>query len=86
MRHYYTVHTVWLAIMGLTIWIYLAGESGVSGVPLMLFLFVTTMIKGSLIIREFMGLKGVSLLWRVIMYGWLWTVCFAISAVYVISL
>lgn len=86
MRHYYTVHTVWLAITGLTIWIYLAGESGVSGVPLMLFLFVTTMIKGSLIIREFMGLKGVSLLWRVIMYGWLWTVCFAIAVVYVISL
>ncbi len=68
--------------MLLTTWIYFAGESGMGSLSLMLFLFVTTMIKGSLIIREFMALKGVSLLWRVIMYGWLWTVCLLIAVIY----
>jgi hypothetical protein len=69
-------------MMSLTIWVYVMGESGFSGFWLVLFLLLTTVIKGSLIIREFMALKGVSLLWRVIMYGWLWVVCLTVAAIY----
>ena len=86
MKPYYNTHTIWLAMIALTIWVYLMGESGSSGLWLVLFLFVTTMTKGSLIIREFMALKGVSLLWRVIMYGWLWGVGLAIVLIYSIGI
>ncbi len=86
MRRYYNSHTIWLAMMLLTIWVYVVGESGFSGFWLVLFLLLTTIIKGALIIREFMALKGVSLLWRVIMYGWLWVVCLTVAVIYSVSM
>jgi len=86
MKSYYNVHTIWIAMMLLTISTYVIGEQGASGIGIVLFLLLTAMIKGVFIIRDFMELKGVSLLWRVIMYGWLWTVCIAIAITYMISL
>ncbi|MFW5426723.1 MAG: cytochrome C oxidase subunit IV family protein [Methylophagaceae bacterium] len=85
MRRYYNSHTIWLAMMLLTVWVYVMAESGSSGFWLVQFIFLITIIKGSLIIREFMSLKGVSLLWRVIMYGWLWVVCLTISVIYLVG-
>ena len=70
----------------LTISTYSIGQLAYSGVITVLFLLLTTLIKGSVIIRDFMELKGVSLLWRAIMYGWLWTVCLVIAVTYLISL
>ena len=52
---------------------------------IVLLLLLTAAIKSSLLIRDFMELKGVSLLWQVIMYGWLGTVCLAIAITYMMS-
>lgn len=70
----------------LTLTTYAIGKLGYSGAVVMLFLLSTAAIKAGFIIRDFMELRGVSLLWRVIMYGWLLTVCTAIAITYIISL
>ena len=70
----------------LTVTAYVLGKFGYDGVAVMLFLLSTAAIKAVFIIRDFMELRGVSLLWRVIMYGWLLSVCLAIAIAYIISL
>ncbi|RKZ83193.1 MAG: hypothetical protein DRQ39_09815 [Gammaproteobacteria bacterium] len=86
MKAYYNIHTIWLVMMLLTLSTYALGDIGFSGVVAVLILLSTAAIKGVFIIRDFMELKGVSLLWRVIMYGWLGTVCLAIAITYFISI
>ncbi|MBL1321860.1 MAG: cytochrome C oxidase subunit IV family protein [Methylophaga sp.] len=86
MRKYYNIHTIWLLMMLLTLTTYFIGELSYHGVVAVLFLLLTAMVKGGLIIRDFMELKGVSFLWRAIMYGWLTIVCLGISISYVISI
>ena len=85
MKSYYNIHSIWLLMMLLTLTTYFIGELGYYGMAPVLFLLLTAMIKGGLIIRDFMELKGVSLLWRAIMYGWLSVVCLGISIPYIIS-
>ena len=69
-------------MMLLTLSSYALGEFGhSSGVAVAILLF-TAVVKGGFIIRDFMELQGVSLLWRAIMYGWLWAVCLAIAITY----
>lgn len=70
----------------LTLTTYAIGKLGYSGALVMLFLLSTAAVKAGLIIRDFMELRGVSLIWRVIMYGWLLTVCAAIAIAYIASL
>ena len=79
------VHTLWLAMLFLTMTTYTVGKLGFNGTTAMLFLLLTATTKATFIIRDFMGLRGVSLLWRVIMYGWLSIVCTTIAATYIIS-
>ncbi len=86
MSKYYNIHTIWLAMILLTISSYTVGKLGFSGTTAVLILLLTALIKGIFIIRDFMELRGVSLLWRVIMYGWLWVVCIAIAISYLVSL
>jgi hypothetical protein len=83
---YYNIHTIWLTMMALTLSTYAMGKLGYSGASVMLFLLLTAATKATFIIREYMGLRGVSLLWRVIMYGWLLFVCVTIAITYIISL
>jgi len=85
MKAYYNIHTIWLVMMLLTISTYAMGKFGYDGIIIMLILLLTSVIKGSFIIRDFMELNGVSLLWRVIMYGWLWIICVAIAIAYIVS-
>jgi len=73
-------------MMLLTLSTYVLGKMGLTGITVVLLLLLTTLIKGGLIIRDFMELQGVSLLWRVIMYGWLTVVCLAIGITYIISI
>ena len=70
----------------LTLSTYVLGKLDFSGLAVVLILLVTAIIKAVFIIRDFMELRGVSLLWRVIMYGWLWVICIAIIITYIISL
>ncbi len=83
---YYNIHTIWLTMVVLTFSTYTMGKLGYSGATVMLFLLLTAAVKAIFIIREYMGLRGVSLLWRVIMYGWLLFVCVTIAIAYIISL
>lgn len=69
----------------LTFSTYAMGKLGLDGTGIVIYLLITAVIKGTLIIRDFMELKGVSLLWRAIMYGWLWVVTLAIAITYIIS-
>ena len=86
MKKVYNVHTIWLLMIVLTLSTYLMGQQGLSGIAVVLFLLFTAVIKGGLIIRDFMELRDVSFLWRAIMYGWLWTICIAIAVTYIIGL
>lgn len=86
MKQYYNVHIVWAVMLALTGATYTMGILGFSGVDVVLWLLLASLIKGSFIIRDFMGLKGVSLLWKAIMYGWLWSICIVIAITYIISL
>jgi len=69
----------------LTIFTYSMGKLGYSGTTPAMLLLLTVLVKSTFIIRDFMGLRGVSLLWRAIMYGWLWIVTMAIAVTYLIS-
>ncbi|MBL4773897.1 MAG: cytochrome C oxidase subunit IV family protein [Alcanivoracaceae bacterium] len=85
MKKLYNIHSIWLMLILLTISTYTLGYFNASGITVMFVLMITAFIKGIMIIREFMELRGVSLLWRIIMYGWLFTVCFAIVISYLFS-
>ena len=83
---HYNIHTIWLTMMVLTLTTYAIGKLGYSGAAVMLFLLLTATAKAGMIIRDFMELRGVSLLWRVIMYGWLLVVILGIAISYLVSL
>lgn len=70
----------------LTLLSYGMGKLGFSGLASVLILLLAAVIKGTLIIRDFMELRGVSLLWRVIVYGWLWGVALSIAIIYLFSI
>lgn len=86
MHKYYNAHTIWVVMMLLTLVTYSIGLFGYSGIPVVLLLMSTVVVKGVFIIRDYMELRGVSLLWRALMYGWLWLVCTAIFGSYIVSL
>lgn len=85
MNSYYNVHVVWLVMLALTGLAFTMGQSDVSGLELVALILFTSVTKGFFIIRDFMALKDVSLLWKVIMYGWLWCVCIVIAITYLIG-
>ena len=70
----------------LTLSTYLMGKVGFSGAFAVFFLLITAIIKATIIIRDFMELRDVSLVWRIIMFGWLWIVCLAIAVSYLVAL
>lgn len=82
----YNIHTIWLVMMFLTLTTYAMGKFGFGGLGVVLFLLTTATVKAILIIRDYMDLRGVSLLWRVMMYGWLSVVSLSIIITYIISL
>ena len=84
-KKYTNIHSVWLVMILLTILSYGFGKLGFSGIGTVLILLLTAVVKGTLIIRDFMELRDVSLMWRVIMYGWLWGITLAIAIIYLIS-
>jgi len=86
MKQRYNVHTVWLLMVILTLSTYVVGESGQEGIYIVTFLLLTAMVKGGLIIWDFMELKDVSTIWKIIMYGWLSIVCIAIAVTYIVSI
>ncbi len=78
------VHVLWMAMLLLTLCTYIMGKLDYSGTAVMLLILLIAAIKAAFIIRNFMELRGVSLLWRVIMYGWLSVVCITIAITFLI--
>jgi hypothetical protein len=85
MKSAINIHLIWVVMMLLTLGSYFIGESGSGGVVAMLFLLSAAVVKSVLIIRDFMELRGVSFLWRAIMYGWLIVVISSIAVIYMIT-
>ena len=85
MNNLKNVTTLWLVMMALTISTYMLGALGFSGTTVVMLLLLTILIKSTFIIRDFMELRGVSTLWKVIMYGWLGVVTLGIAIAYTAS-
>jgi cytochrome c oxidase subunit 4 len=85
MNNLKNVTTLWLLMMALTISTYMLGTLGYSGTIVVMFLLLTVLIKSTFIIRDFMELRGVSTLWKAIMYGWLGVVTSGIAIAYIAS-
>jgi cytochrome c oxidase subunit IV len=86
MRTTKEIDIVWGILIILTIMTYAFGKLGLNGTGIVAVLLLSIIIKGSMIIRDFMDLRGVSLLWRIIMYGWLWLISFLIGIAYLLSI
>ncbi|GAA4808904.1 hypothetical protein GCM10011365_17020 [Marinicella pacifica] len=84
MNKLYNIHTVWLMLVLLTLITYCLSFIDTNGTAIMLVLMTVAFVKGVMIIRDYMGLKGVSLLWKIIMYGWLTVVCLVILVAYLL--
>jgi len=83
MNKLYNVNTLWVLMIIMTISTYLLGKLGLGGTKVVIFLLLTVLIKSTFIIRDFMELRGVSLLWRGIMYGWLGIATLGIAIAYI---
>ena len=73
---------IWVVLVILTIFAYLLGYLKYVNASLVAVLLVTTFIKGQLIIDYFMGLKDVSLKYRLIPVIWLFIVISLIAVAY----
>jgi len=78
------VEGVWIVLIGFTIFAYLLGELKLVSTFMVGVLLVTTFIKGQLIIDYFMGLKDVSLKYRLIPTIWLGLIISLIAVSYYI--
>ncbi|MCX7545500.1 cytochrome C oxidase subunit IV family protein [Marinicella gelatinilytica] len=84
MNKIYNIHTVWLMLVLLTLLTYGLSYIDANDTVIMLILMVVALTKGVMIIRDYMELKGVSLLWKIIMYGWITVVSLAIVVAYLL--
>lgn len=65
------IYLVWALLIVLTLLTWWAGKAGYSGQWLVVALLASVFIKGHFVITDFMGLRGVALLWRALVHGWL---------------
>jgi cytochrome c oxidase subunit 4 len=77
---------VWLTLMVLTLVTLSIGQMGLSGMNVVIFILVTTFIKGQMVADFFMGLKRVRWAWRIIVLLYMVFVCTMIGIAYWISL
>lgn len=82
---FYNLHSIWMLMMALTIITYAMGKAGLAGKLVVVIILLSTVLKGYFIIADYMQLRGVSLLWRAIMYGWLWSVILSITLIYFLA-
>ena len=77
-----TVEIVWIVLIALTIFAYLLGKLHLASGFMVGVLLFTTFIKGQLVIDYFMGMKNVSLKYRLIPTIWLVVVISSIVVSY----
>ena len=85
MNKYLNVNRIWFIMILLTLTTYAIGKLGYGGTYAVLFLLTGAIIKSHFIISDFMEVRGVSLIWRIMMYGWLWLVTITIAVTYLIG-
>lgn len=62
---------VWLLLLAGTACTWWLGDSGHAGTGTVMAILAIAGIKGALVIRDFMALRGVKLLWQISVFGWL---------------
>ncbi len=62
---------VWLLLLAGTAYTWWLGDSGHAGTGTVVAILAIAGVKGALVIREFMALCGVKLLWQAAVFGWL---------------
>lgn len=77
---------IWLILVMLTGLTYFIGQLGVSGLWIVAFVLLTTLIKSQMVVDYFMGLRRVRPFWRGLLFGYLLLVCSMIGLAYYISL
>ncbi len=68
---------LWLLLIAATLLTLAIGEGGATGVGIVALLAAISLIKGCIIILDYMALRHAPLLWRAIVLGWMvlvWTV------------
>ena len=80
---------VWIVLMLATLATFAIGEIGerigIAGPLAMAALLAISIIKGRLVMLDFMGLRGVKFFWRGLMIGWLLLVSALIAIAYWIA-
>ena len=77
-----TVEIVWIVLIVLTLFAYLLGKLHLANGFMVGVLLFSTFIKGQLVIDYFMGMKNVSLKYRLIPTIWLFVVISSIAVSY----
>ena len=81
---------VWVMLMLATLATFAIGEIGerigIAGPLAMAALLAISIVKGRLVMLDFMGLRGVKFFWRGLMIGWLLLVSALIAIAYWIAL
>jgi hypothetical protein len=73
---------IWLVLVAGTLLTWWMGESGSAGPAAVLGILAIAAVKGILIIRDFMALRGVKFFWPAMVIGWLLLVLTIIMAAY----
>jgi caa(3)-type oxidase subunit IV len=81
-----TLDFVWLVLLLATGATWFLGESGSAGPVAVVVMLAIALVKGWLVIREFMALRWVKLFWRMIVVGWLAVVLILIAFTYWLAL
>lgn len=78
-RHLDAIFAFLIAATGVTWWV---GESGSAGPAAVALILALALVKGWLVVRDFMGLRRAGLLWNLLVGGWLVVILSVIAATY----
>ena len=65
------LNVLWVALMVATMLTWFIGRTGHTGTAAVMAILVIAALKGWMIIYDFMALRRVKLLWRMLVLGWL---------------
>ncbi len=84
-RAFSRVDGLWLLLALATVCTWQVGDSGRSGLAVVIFIFVLALFKGGIVIFDFMELRAAPALWRRLVLGWLAFVSGAILLIFSIG-
>jgi caa(3)-type oxidase subunit IV len=77
---------VWLVLMGLTLVVFMIGQTDLNGTSIVTLLLFSTLLKTQLVADYFMGLKHSRPLWRLIVLVYLWVIVAMIGLAYYLGI